>query len=105
MDEEQREVGLSDTTMGEIGEVVASAVKQAITESMNTENAKVFWVAGIEVLQQQASEHAGKFVLGGLMGLVRKTLFFLIAGGMIYALGGWSALAAFFKAIFGSGSN
>ena len=40
-----------------------------------------------------------------LLPLARKASLFLMLGGIVYALGGWSALAALAKAIFSSGGH
>lgn len=100
-----QEVRLTDATIDYIEERMTEAVKKAIAESINETNAKVFWAAGVEVLQKQASEHAGRFVLGGIGALAKRFMFFLMVGTAVYALGGWTALATFGKAIFSSGSH
>lgn len=98
------EVRLTDETISYLEEKMAKAVREGITAAINEENATKFWAAGLSVLQKQASEHAGRFVIGGLWGLTRKLMLFTMLGGAVYAFGGWSALAAFAKLLF-SGSN
>lgn len=95
------EVRLTDETIEYMETRIASAVQNGIKNAMTEETAAAFWAAGLHVLQKQASEHAGRFVIGGLWGLVRKTSLFFMLGGLVYALGGWAALASFFKVIFG----
>lgn len=95
------EVRLTDETVEYLEARIASAVQSGIKNAMTEDTAAAFWSAGLQVLQRQASAHAGRFVLGGLWGLLRKTSLFFLLGGVVYALGGWSALAMFFKAIFG----
>jgi len=56
-------------------------------------------------LQRQATDHAGRFVLGGSWGLVRNAGMFLTLGGIVYAIGGWSALAGLAKTLFSQGST
>lgn len=73
-------------------------------ESLTEEAAKKFWLAGLEVLQAQAQNHAGRFVLGSLSAMFRKVTIFVLVGGLVYAIGGWSALAGLFKTLFTSGS-
>ena len=95
------EVRLTDETIEYLESRIANAVQIGIKNAVTEDTAAAFWAAGRHVLQKQASEHAGRFVIGGLLGLVRKTSLFFLLGGLVYALGGWAALASFFKVIFG----
>lgn len=84
---------------------IKQAVREVISEEILTEEAaKKFWLAGLEVLQEQAQNHAGRFVLGSLSAMFRKITIFVLIGGLVYAVGGWSALAGLFKTLFTSGS-
>lgn len=67
---------------------------------MTEDNATKFWLAGINALQRHATENTGKLVLGGLLGLLRRAVVFVLLGAIVYAVGGWTAIASFFKAIF-----
>lgn len=104
-DRRATEVRLTDETIQYLEDRIASAVGTGIKSAMTEDTAAAFWAAGLSVLQRQATNHAGRFVLGGLWGLARKASLFLMLGGIVYALGGWSALAALAKAIFSSGGN
>lgn len=104
-DRRATEVRLTDETIQYLEDRIASAVGTGIKNAMTEDTAAAFWAAGLTVLQRQATDHAGRFVLGGLWGLARKAGLFLMLGGIVYALGGWSALAALAKAIFSSGGN
>ena len=95
------EVRLTDETIEYLETRIASAVGSGIKSAMTEDTAAAYWMAGLTVLQRHATQHAGRFVLGGLWGLLRKASLFMMLGGLVYALGGWSALAALFKAIFG----
>lgn len=81
---------------------MAKAVKDGLQSVLNEQTAEAFWAAGFNVLQRNATQHAGRFVIGGLWGLMRKMSLFLMLGGIVYAIGGWSALAGLFKTLFGS---
>lgn len=84
---------------------IKQAVREMVSEEILTEEAaKKFWLAGLKVLQEQAQNHAGRFVLGSLFAMFRKVTIFVLVGGLVYALGGWSALAGLFKTLFTSGS-
>ena len=95
------EVRLTQQTMDYMQLQVQQAVSEGIKGAMTEETAARFWAAGLTVLQKQATQHAGRFVLGGLWGLARKASLFFMLGGIVYALGGWAALAALAKTIFG----
>ena len=98
---EAAQVSLTESALQEISERVSTAVREGIKGAMTEENAAAFWAAGLAVLQKQATQHAGRFVLGGLWGMARKASLFFMLGGIVYALGGWAALAALAKTIFG----
>lgn len=99
------EVRLTDETIAYLELRVAAAVQAGIKGALTEENAAAFWAAGISVFQKQATQHAGRFVLGGLWGLARKCSLFMLLGGVVYAIGGWAALAALFKSLFTSGGH
>lgn len=67
---------------------------------MTEDNATKFWLAGINAFQRHATENTGRLVLGGLLGLLRRGAAFILLGALVYALGGWTAIANFVKAIF-----
>ena len=98
---EATQVSLTESALQEISERVSTAVREGIKGAMTEETAAAFWAAGLAVLQKQATQHAGRFVLGGLWGMARKASLFFLLGGIVYALGGWAALAAIAKTIFG----
>lgn len=99
------EVRLTDETIAYLEQRIAAAVGTGLKSAVTEETAAAFWAAGLSVLQKQATQHAGRFVLGGLLGVVRKLGLFLTLGGIVYALGGWSALAALFKVLFQGGGH
>ena len=95
------EVRLTDETIAYLEERIAAAVGNGIKTAITEDTAVAFWSAGLAALQKQATQHAGRFVLGGLWGLARKASLFFMLGGIVYAVGGWAALAALAKTIFG----
>lgn len=94
------EVRLTAETIAYLNEQVRLSVAEGISDAMTKENAKAFWAAGLEVLRDEAEDHAGRFVIGGLWGLARKLSMFLFLGGIVYALGGWTALARLWSLLF-----
>ena len=95
------EVRLTDETIAYLEERIAAAVGDGIKTAFTEDTAVAFWSAGLAALQKQATQHAGRFVLGGIWGLLRKASLFFMLGGIVYAVGGWAALAALAKTIFG----
>lgn len=95
------EVRLTDETIAYLEERIAAAVGDGIKTAITEDTAVAFWSAGLAALQKQATQHAGRFVLGGIWGLLRKASLFFMLGGIVYAVGGWAALAALAKTIFG----
>lgn len=95
------EVRLTDETIAYLEERIAAAVGNGIKTAITEDTAVAFWSAGLAALQKQATQHAGRFVLGGIWGLLRKASLFFLLGGIVYAVGGWAALAALAKTIFG----
>lgn len=103
MTEPLKPVHLTDATISRLEQLMVASVRTAIRESLTEETAEAFWNAGLKVLQKQATNHAGRFVIGGLWGLMRRASMFLVLGGVVYAIGGWSALAGLAKTIFSQG--
>lgn len=102
-DQTHAEVGLRDETLQHMRDLMRESVREGLREFVTEETIEQFWAGGLGLLQKQATKHAGQFVLGGLLGLARKAALFLALGGIVYALGGWSALAALVKSMFSQG--
>jgi hypothetical protein len=103
--EKVEEVRLREETLDHLKAVMRDAVREGVRDLVTEETIAAFWSGGLTMLQQQAAQHAGRFVLGGLWGLFRKASLFLLLGGAVYALGGWTALAALAKALFSQGGS
>lgn len=100
------DVTLTPETITLMEQRMAAAVQAGIKRALNEpDTVAQFWAAGLHVLQRQATQHTGRFVIGGLVGLVQKVGMFLVLGGMVYAVGGWSALAKLWQVFFGGGST
>lgn len=96
------EVRLTDETIAYLKQITEQAVANGIKAAINKETATAFWSAGFEALQENATQHAGRFVLGGMWGLMRRLSMFVLLGGVVYAIGGWSALAKLWHALWGT---
>jgi len=94
------EVRLSEQTLAYLESRIALAVAAGLKNAVTEDTAVLFWSAGLTALRKTAAEHTGRFVLGGLRGLLSKLGLFLALGSLVYALGGWSALAGLWKALF-----
>lgn len=98
------EVRLTKETIQYLDARIAAAVSKGIAEAVTDETARKFWGTGLSVLQEEATNHAGRFVVGGVMGLARKALMFLFLGSIVYALGGWAGLARLWQVLFQGGA-
>lgn len=63
------------------------------------------WEAAALGFREAAKAQAGSMVLGALKAAVQKGLLFLALGGLVYWVGGWTALAAMWKALTGGNSE
>lgn len=87
----------------EIAAAVQAAVAAGIKEVLDDEEAVgKFWGAAFAQLQQRAAESTGQWVLGGLRALASKISMFVGLAALVYALGGWAALAKLW-AVMGEG--
>jgi len=100
-----QEVRLRTETIDHLEAKIAQAVRDGIKGAMNEETAAAFWSAGLALLEKQAAQRAGQIVIGGLWGLMQRIMLFLMLGGLVYSVGGWSALYTLFKTVFGGGSS
>lgn len=98
-------VNLNAETLQKISEQMAAAVADGIKAAITEDTAQAFWSAGLAVLQKSATQHAGRFVVGGLLAMLRKIGTFLVLGGIFYTVGGWAGLALLFNGIFGNGGG
>lgn len=77
------------------------AVKHGMSEALSTDAARQFWAIGLEVLRQEASNHTGKFVLDGLVTIVKKGFWIVVFLVAVYSFGGWAMVKTMAAAIFG----
>jgi len=98
------DVTLTPETITLLEDRMSHAVAAGIQSAMTEDAARQFWAAGFRALQEEAQAHTGRFVLGGLIGLVKKLSTFVVLGGMVYAIGGWTALGKLWHALFGTGA-
>ena len=73
-----------------VREAVADGIRLAVSDPK-------LWRDALAAMQQHAQTEAGGWLLGWLKALASKLLLFVIVGLAVYAMGGWSAMLAFFK--------
>lgn len=78
---------------------VASAVRDGITAALADPGT---WAAAAGGVRASTERHAGQWMLGAVWAVVRKAALFTLAGLVVYSVGGWSALSAAWKAVWGS---
>lgn len=77
-------------------EEIGIAVSEGIQAVLTSEE---FWAKVFAVLQRQASERTGRFVLGGLTVVVKKALWIGAFALLAYSIGGWTLLKAVWAAL------
>jgi hypothetical protein len=88
---------LSDASLQKLQTIMEKSVADGLTKALNAQTAEMFWSAGFNMLQRQATEKTGKWLVIGISAVLKRVATFLLLGGLIYWIGGWSALATFFK--------
>jgi hypothetical protein len=89
-------------------EMFEGVAMKAMQSAMTEDNAKKFGtvMAGIFLdeatnrLREQSKEHASNLVLWSIKAIGARVVAFLFIGGIVYAFGGWDALARVAKFIF-----
>lgn len=92
---------LQNLTLEGLRSEVRVAVTEAITSAMTQDAARAFWGVGIEMLQEQATRRAGRFVLDGALFAIKRVGWAAVALLAIYMLGGWQFVVLAWKAIIG----
>lgn len=73
------------------------AVAEGVSAAMTDENAARFVRAVIAETQKMATLKAGEMAGSAIKALLGRTLLFVFVGSIVYAWGGWAALAAMGK--------
>lgn len=73
------------------------AVAEGITAAMTDANASMFVRAMFAEAQRMAAEKSVEVAGGVLKALVMRAITFTVLGWLVYALGGWTALAGYVK--------
>lgn len=79
------------------------AVAEGIAAALTDENAERFWSKGLEVLQRQAREQTGRFVLDGITAVVKRALWIGLFVVVAYSMGGWSLVKTVWAAVNAKG--
>lgn len=81
--------------MADIAVTMRQAVGQGLRDAVADPQ---LWDAAAKAMRQQAQSAAGGWLLGGVGALGKRAAWVIAIGAGVYALGGWSALAALIKA-------
>lgn len=97
MDRNRHQVAMTDESRQLLTSMLRDemrvAVADGIAAAMTDKNAAQFCRAVLGEAQKMATEKTGEVVGSALGALVKKGLMFLFLGSIVYAIGGWSALA------------
>lgn len=75
-------------------ELVSAAVAHGIKAAVSDPET---WANAGAAIKQHAQREAGGWLFGSIRSAISKVFLFLLAGTLIYMIGGWSALVSFFK--------
>lgn len=59
------------------------------------------WAAAVSGIRASTEHHAGRWLVGAMWSVLRKALVVIVIGMLVYSVGGWSALSALWKAVWG----
>jgi hypothetical protein len=96
---EESRVLLTSFIRAELRDELRMAVADGITAAMTDEAAERFWSKGLEVLQRQAKQKAGGFLLDGLAAAAKKLLWVAVFVVIAYSVGGWALMKAVWAAL------
>jgi len=86
----------------ELAALVEHAVKSGITAAVNDpETLGKFWDGAFARAGQRAQAETGRFVIDAAGSIARKIFWFALFGFGVYQVGGWSAVAKLWHAMFG----
>lgn len=86
-----------------LGDVMAKAIVQGVSEVLNNEQLMDSMLERLlGALSRRSTKVAGRVTLDLLKEIPRKMGYFLVAGVIVYNVGGWQALAGFVKTLFAS---
>lgn len=80
---------------------ITQAMRAGFVAALHDEDT---WAAAARGIRRRAHREAGNLMVDALTGALKKLLLFAVAGLLVYSIGGWSALAGAWKAIWGGGA-
>lgn len=81
---------------------MADSFSRGLKDAMTSDNARQFVRTMLAEAQEMATERTGRIVGNAVLALARRALLFIFLGSIVYALGGWSALASLMKFLKGA---
>lgn len=86
-----------------MGDVMAQAIVRGVSEVLKNEQLMDSMLDRLlAALSRRSVKTAGRFTLGMLKEIPAKLGYFVIAGVIVYNVGGWQALVGFIKTLFAS---
>lgn len=79
----------------DVADAVSAGIKSALADPTT-------WTAAASGARASTEKHAGQWMVGAVWAVVRKAFWFTLAGLVVYSVGGWSALTALWKAVWGA---
>lgn len=75
------------------------AIAEGISAAMTDAAAERFWSKGMEVLQRQAKEKAGDFLVDGVTTAAKRLLWVGVFALVVYSVGGWTLVKSVWSAV------
>lgn len=94
--QESREL-LTDLMRNEMHDGMRMAVAEGIQAALTEDNARKFVQAVLAEFQAAATMKTGQIAGGLLKAFIGRVFLFVMLGSIVYAVGGWNALAALAK--------
>jgi len=82
---------------GEVRAGVAAGVAEGIRAAVSDPET---WTSAIVAMRERAAKETGRWMFSGVLGILKRLGGFVLAGTIIYMVGGWTALASVVKAVF-----
>lgn len=101
---EESRVLLTGLLRAELSDELRIAVAEGIQAAMTDEAAQRFVRSVLSEAQQMATAKTGEVVGGAVWALMKRGALFMFLGSIVYAIGGWGALASLAK-FFASGDR
>lgn len=79
----------------DVADAVSAGIRAALADPTT-------WTAAASGARASTEKHAGQWMVNAAWSALSKAFWFTLAGLVVYSIGGWSALTAVWKSIWGS---